>query len=241
MQDGNRTQIFNRLAQRMSVAVVIPYLNEQEPLPLVLADLRRLAPQVRVVVVDNGSTDATPQVAVQGGAELVREPRGGYGAACQAGFRHLAADPPVVVVVLDGDHSDHIEDLGALVQPVLDDAADLVLGERVTLGDPASMPPNQRVGNWVATRVIHGLTGHRYADMGPFRALRWDSLMAMGLHDLAYGWNVEMQMKAVQHGLRVREVPVRYRVRVGESKISGTVRGTVRAGIGILRACWTYR
>mgnify|MGYP002630322999 CR=1 FL=1 len=224
-----------------SIAVVIPALNEEQALPSVLQGLAAEAPDALVVVVDNGSTDRTADVARAHGATVIHQPVRGYGGACLAGFAFLSADPPTVVVVMDGDNSDFASDLGLLTGPVLADEADMVLGERLSLGDAGSLLPNQRFGNWLATHIIRQHTGHRYRDMGPFRAIRWTSLQGLQMCDPAYGWNVEMQMKAVQRGLRIQEVPVRYRNRIGQSKISGTVRGTVKAGIGILAACWRYR
>jgi len=223
------------------VAVVIPALNEEEALPGVLADLDRLRPG-RVIVVDNGSDDRTPEIALEAGAELVIETRRGYGSACLAGFAHLEETPPDIVVILDADGSDHVDDLPLLLRPILKGEADMVLGERVSLAERGALMPNQRFGNLLATRLIRRWTGWTYKDMGPFRAIRWDALQAMHMTDPAYGWNVEMQMKAVQAGLRIDEVPVRYRPRGGgRSKISGTIRGTIKAGIGILRATWRYK
>lgn len=215
------------------IAIVIPAHNEEVALPLVLAEIPG-RPEVRVVVVDNASTDATAAVARAAGAEVVAEPRPGYGSACQAGLRHLAADPPEIVVILDGDHSDYPEELPLLVEPILRDEADLVCGSRVERAAPGALPPQVRWGNALATTMIRVLFGHRYRDMGPFRALRWSALRALDLQDPAYGWNAEMQVKALQRGLRVREVPVRYRARTGTSKISGTLRGTLGAGRGIV-------
>ncbi|MEY3211167.1 MAG: hypothetical protein RIT28_1648 [Pseudomonadota bacterium] len=224
----------------MRVAVLIPALNEEEALPLVLADLSPRA-LGRVVVVDNGSVDRTAEVAQAGGAEVVFEPKRGYGAACLAGLRHLSADPPDVLVFLDGDHSDDVADLPRLLAPLQAGAADLVIGDRTARAERGALMPQQRVGNVVATTLIRALTGLRTRDMGPFRAIRWPALMGLQMADPAFGWMVEMHMKAARAGLRVVELPVSYRPRRGESKISGTVRGSVRAGVGMLGACWTYR
>lgn len=216
-----------------TVAIVIPARDEERALPRVLAEIpRERAP--RVVVVDNGSRDRTAEVAAAGGAEVVREPVAGYGRACQAGIRHLEPEPPDVLVILDADHSDYPEELPLLVDPIAEGRADLVLGSRVERAAPGSLPPQVRWGNALATWAIRLLWGHRYRDMGPFRALRWEALQRMELADPAYGWNAEMQCKALRHGLRVLEVPVRYRPRTGRSKISGTLRGTLGAGRGIL-------
>ena len=217
------------------VSVVIPAFNEETSLPLVLGEVpEELA--ARVVVVDNCSTDATAEVARRCGATVVREERRGYGRACQAGLSFLHADPPDVVVFLDADHSDYPEDLRDLLRPLAEGKADLVCGSRVERAAAGALPPHVRCGNGLATWMIRLLFGHRYRDLGPFRALRWDALEALDMSDPTYGWNVEMQIKALQRNLRVVEVPVRYRRRVGRSKISGTVRGTVQAGTLIL---WT--
>lgn len=214
------------------VAVVIPALNEAQSLPLVLAELPG---DVRTVVVDNGSTDATPMVALAGGAEVVSEPRRGYGQACLAGLAHLRASPPEVVVFLDADHSDHPAELWDVVGPVTRGEADFVIGSRtLRRAEPGALLPQQRFGNWLACTLMHGLYGRRFSDLGPFRALRWDALLALGLSDTNFGWNVEMQIKALRAGLRIVEVPVSYRKRIGVSKISGTVSGTIRAGYKIL-------
>jgi len=224
--------------ERIDVAVVIPALNEELSLPLVL----RALPEVgSVVVVDNGSTDRTAAIARAHGATVVSEPRRGYGNACLAGLDAIRAHAPRVVVFLDADHSDYPEELPLLTRPILDDQADFVLGERVSLARPGALLPQQRAGNRLATHLIRQFTGVNYKDMGPFRAIRFDALLSMDMGDRTWGWNVEMQMKAAQHALRIREVAVNYRPRIGQSKISGTVSGTVRAGGRILWATWRYR
>jgi glycosyltransferase involved in cell wall biosynthesis len=217
------------------IAVVIPARNEQEALPLVLSEIPGDLVD-RIVVVDNGSDDDTAGVARAAGAEVVEESRPGYGGACQAGLAHLTESPPAVVVFLDGDHSDYPEDMRVLLEPILEGSADFVCGSRVDLAGPGVLPPQVRWGNGLATRLIALLFGHSYSDMGPFRAIRWEALERLRMRDTAYGWNAEMQVKALQRGLRVLEVPVRYRQRIGSSKISGTMKGTLLAGHGII---WT--
>jgi len=229
------------------VAVVIPVFNEERSLPLVL-DALPMESIERVVVCDNGSTDRSFEAATRTSAgaprekvEVVHEPRKGYGSACLAGLAHLrATSPPDVVVFLDGDFSDHPEELPLVVAPIEKGEADFVVGSR-TLGNAerGALLPQARVGNAIATRLIRVLTGFVYTDLGPFRAIRWEALERLGMADHDFGWTCEMQMKAIGAGLRIVEVPVSYRRRVGVSKIAGTVTGTIRAGFKIL--LWVFR
>lgn len=216
----------------MKVGVIIPALNEEKSLPLVLKALPSVA---QVVVVDNGSTDQTALVAAALGAVVVRENRRGYGSAVQAGIRQLALDPPEVAVVLDADFSDDPGELPLLLEPLQTNRADMVIGSR-TLGrrERGALLPQQRFGNWLATRLIAHHYGLHFTDLGPFRALRFPALLALDLRDPDFGWNVEMQIRAIQAGLRIVEVPISYRKRVGVSKISGTIRGSIAAGHKIL-------
>ena len=223
----------------MRVAVVIPALNEEDSLPGLLA---AIAPEARVVVVDNGSTDRTAEVARENGAEVVHQPERGYGNAVLAGMAHLAADPPDVMVVLDADHADDPRLLPMLVEPIRRDVADLVQSERTHLAEPGSLTPVQRFGNRLTTGAILVMTGHRFRDMGPFRAIRWESLQRLEMCDPNYGWNVEMQLKAVRRGLRIQEISLPYRNRTaGVSKVSGSVRGAARASVRIVASVWRYR
>jgi len=230
-----------------SVDVVIPALDEEASLPSVLADLAGLNEAAagtvrRVVVADNGSRDGTARVAREGGAVVVDAPRKGYGSACLAGLDWLRAnDPPTVVVFLDADYSDHPDELPHVAGPILAGEADLVIGSRA-LGErePGALLPQARAGNLVACVLIRLLYGHRYTDLGPFRAIRWEALERLAMEDPNFGWTAEMQVKALRHGLRVTEVPVSYRRRVGVSKITGTLKGTVLAGYKILSTVLRY-
>lgn len=214
------------------VAIIIPALNEEESLPRVL---QALPPVFEVVVVDNGSTDQTSTVARTLGATVLYEPRRGYGSAVQCGIRYLQAKMPDIAVVLDADFSDDPRELPLLLEPILQGKADMVVGSR-TLGnlEPGALMPQQRFGNWLATALIARIHHRQFTDLGPFRAIRFPQLVALGLQDPDFGWNVEMQLRALQQGLRILEVPVSYRKRIGVSKISGTVKGSIRAGIKIL-------
>lgn len=220
----------------MRVAVVIPAHNEEASLTRVLDDIPAGLVE-EIVVVDNASTDGTPEAARSRGVTVLREARRGYGSACLRGLRYLEARPPQVVVFLDADYSDHPEEMPRLLEPILRGEADLVIGSRV-LGtrERGALLPQARLGNWLATRLMLLLHGGRFTDLGPFRAIRYEALRGLAMVDRDFGWTVEMQVKALRHRLRVREVPVSYRRRLGRSKISGTVSGTVRAGAKIL---WT--
>ena len=222
------------------IAVIIPALNEEASLPLVLADLPKDMLE-EVVVVDNGSDDRTPQVVRDGGATLLHEQRRGYGWACLAGIEHLKTRMPDIVVFLDGDYSDHPDELRDVVHPIVTDAYDMVIGSR-TKGEaePGALLPHARFGNALATSLITFLYGFTYSDLGPFRAIRFAALLELGMTDCTYGWTVEMQIKAIHNRLRITEVPVRYRRRIGASKVSGTLKGTIMAGYKILWTVFRY-
>lgn len=222
------------------IDVIIPAYNEEESIALVVREIPRAL--VRdIIVCNNNSKDNTGRVAEEAGAVVVMEKRAGYGSACLRGMAHIAARPenewPDIVVFIDGDHSDFPEQLPEVVAPILNDGADMVIGSRA-LGnlEPGSMQPQQVFGNWLATTLIKLFYGVKFTDLGPFRAIRYDRLREMGMSDPDFGWTVEMQVRAAKAGLRSVEVPVHYRNRIGVSKISGTIRGTILAGHKIL---WT--
>ncbi len=226
------------------VTIVIPALNEERSLPLVLRDLPTVG---RVIVVDNGSTDATAAIASAHGAMVVHEPQRGYGAACLHGLEAIreltdAGDaPPRVVVFLDADYSDHPELLPRLVEPIFDGRADFVLGSRLAGSrEPGAMPPQSVFGNYLACFLLRVFFGVRYSDLGPFRAIDYQTLCGLRMTDRNFGWTIEMQIKAARAGLRTIEIPVPYRRRVGQSKISGTIGGTLKAGVKILYTIAKY-
>jgi len=224
----------------VKASVVIPVFNERDSLPMVVADIPR-EEVGEVVVVDNGSTDGTDLVAQRLPVRLVRETRKGYGRACLAGIAALESSPPDVVVFLDGDYSDHPEEMPRLLEAIRA-GADMVIGSRfLGRAEPGAILPQARFGNRLACFLIRVLYRHRYTDLGPFRAIRWDALRRLGMQDTDFGWTCEMQVKAVARGLRIGEVPVSYRRRVGVSKITGTVAGTIRAGWKILWTIARYR
>ena len=220
------------------VAVVIPAFNEQESLPLVLKDLPGVG---CVIVVDNGSTDDTAVVAAVAGAHVVHEKRRGYGSACLRGLAELRSLRqsqnlnPEIVVFLDADYSDHPDELPELVAPIQRGEADLVIGSRLSgKSESGAMPPQSIYGNMLACYLMNVLFRVRYTDLGPFRAISMDALERLEMCDTNFGWTVEMQIKAARQGLKITETPVAYRRRIGVSKISGTVMGSIKAGWKIL-------
>jgi glycosyltransferase involved in cell wall biosynthesis len=216
------------------VDVIIPALDEEKALPRVLAEIPR-PPVRRIIVADNGSTDRTAAVAEEHGAEVVREPERGYGAACLRALAQLAGDPPDIVVFLDGDYSDHPAELLSLIDPIAAGHADMVIGSRVRgHSERGALSPQQRVGNAIACTALRLFYGVHYTDLGPFRAVRWETLQELAMVDRNFGWTVEMQIKAAKRGVPYLEVPVSYRRRIGVSKVSGTFRGSLSAGAKIL-------
>ena len=221
-----------------NVAVVIPALNEEDSLPHVLHALPDVG---ATLVVDNGSTDNTAQVADALGAHVLRQPMRGYGNACKKGIEEAHRRGLSIVVILDADHSFNPMQMVELVRPIQADEADMVLGDRTQDAERGALLPQQRFGNWIAIHLIQQIVGHRYRDMGPFRAVRTQSLVDMAMEDPNYGWNVEMQIKAIRNHLRVMEVPVKCKPRqAGQSKISGSVVGSLRCGAKMLWATWHH-
>jgi glycosyltransferase involved in cell wall biosynthesis len=223
----------------LTLDIIIPARDEADSLGLVLAALPRRGEGWRVrhvVVVDNGSRDGTAAVAASYAVDIVDEPKAGYGRACLAGIAALRSAPPDAVAFLDADNSDDPGELPVLLAPLLQDAADLVIGSRV-LGtrEAGAFTPVQEFGNFLASRLLRSFFGMRATDLGPFRIILWPALESLGMRDRDYGWTVEMQARAARAGLRVREVPVSYRRRRhGRSKIAGTLTGSTRAGWKIL-------
>ncbi len=230
---------FTDSGSRPNVVLIIPALNEEKSIGSVLnAVPRQLVSEV--IVVDNGSTDRTADVARHCGARVVSQPDRGYGAACLAGIAEGADDCEIVAFV-DADFSDFPEDLEKLLEPLFENKADMVVGTRTkTAESRMALTPQQRYGNLLATTLVRAFFGYPYSDLGPFRAVRRDELDRLGMTDRNYGWTIEMQIKAVRQKLRIAEVPVRYRIRIGRSKISGTVKGTILAGAKIIYTIFKY-
>jgi glycosyltransferase involved in cell wall biosynthesis len=219
------------------IKVIIPAFNEEASIGKVIADIPDFVEEV--IVANNGSQDQTAEVAKAAGATVIDQPIPGYGNACLKGIEYVQAQSthPDIIVFLDGDYSDYPEQLSEVIAPIVNDRMDMVIGSRA-LGDRAagSMTFPQVFGNWLATTLMRLIYGAKFTDLGPFRAITWDALMAIEMQDKTYGWTVEMQVKAAKHKLRFTEVPVDYKKRIGKSKVSGTVKGTIMAGYKIL---WT--
>ena len=226
----------------LKIRIIIPAFNEENGVGQVIQEIPKSVVD-EIIVVNNASTDKTEIIARDNGATVLHESTPGYGRACLKGIEYAKrlAIRPDIIVFLDADHSDYPEEITQLIQPILDNKAELVIGSRA-LGnkEKGSMTPQQIFGNWLATRLLKLLYKVRFTDLGPFRAIRFDKLLDLDMQDKTYGWTVEMQLKAAKKGLKCVEIPVRYRKRIGVSKISGTVKGTVMAGYKILFTIFKY-
>ncbi|MBB6612570.1 glycosyltransferase family 2 protein [Pontibacter sp. Tf4] len=226
------------------INVIIPAFNEEQSIGKVVSAIPAGLVD-EVIVVNNNSTDATPENARAAGATVLHEPRPGYGHACLKGIAYAAAKPattrPDIIVFLDGDFSDFPHELPVVVQPIVDGSADMVIGSRV-LGkrEKGSLLPQQLFGNWLATQLLRLLYGVNYTDLGPFRAIKLDTLLHLNMQDRTYGWTVEMQAKAARQKIPYAEVPVSYRKRIGKSKVSGTIKGSILAGYKIILTIFRY-
>lgn len=224
------------------ICVIIPAFNEENAIGNVLDDIPKYLVQ-EIVVVNNNSTDGTAEVAKKHGATVLDEKTPGYGRACLKGIEYYKYknEQPDIIVFLDGDYSDFPAEMEKLIQPIFDKKADMVIGSRA-LGNrqAGSMTLPQIFGNWLATSLIELFYKVKYTDLGPFRAITWEALLNLKMKDTTYGWTVEMQVKAAKIGLKSIEIPVNYRNRIGVSKVSGTIKGTILAGYKILTTIFKY-
>lgn len=223
------------------IKVIIPAYNEQNSIAKVINDIPKIVDEV--IVINNNSSDNTEINARKAGATVLIERRKGYGYACLKGMDYIAKQKtkPEIVVFLDGDYSDYPEQLTAIINPIVKDNIDFVIGSRVKeLREDGAMTPQQIFGNWLATSLMKLFFGAKFTDLGPFRAIKYNKLLALKMEDKTYGWTVEMQLKALKQKLNYTEVPMKYRNRIGVSKVSGTVKGSIFAGIKILSWIFKY-
>lgn len=225
------------------IVVIIPAYNEEASIPYVIKEIPSIVDEI--IVVSNNSTDNTEENARQAGATVLVEPNKGYGYACLKGMDYVASfkknEQPDIVVFLDGDYSDYPEELTKIVQPIIEENIDFVVGARVkTLREEGSMTGPQIFGNWLATNLMRLFFRSKFTDLGPFRAIKYEKLLALKMEDKTYGWTVEMQLKALKQKLSYKEIPVKYKNRIGVSKVSGTVKGAIFAGVKILTWIFKY-
>ncbi|WP_055447693.1 glycosyltransferase family 2 protein [Lacinutrix mariniflava] len=223
------------------IKVIIPAYNEQDSIANVIRDIPETVEEI--IVINNNSTDDTVKNAKNAGATVLTENNKGYGYACLKGMEYIAKlnEKPDIIVFLDGDYSDYPEELTKLIAPILNDDIDFVIGSRVKrLREGGSMTPQQVFGNWLATFLMTLFFGAKYTDLGPFRAIKYNKLLGLNMEDKTYGWTVEMQLKALKQKLSYVEIPVKYKQRIGVSKVSGTVKGTIFAGFKILGWIFKY-
>lgn len=225
----------------VAIKVIIPAFNEADSIASVIEGIPEIVSEI--IVVNNNSSDATVSNAENAGATVLTENRKGYGYACLKGMDYIAqqSKQPDIIVFIDGDYSDYPEELTKIVSPIINDNYDFVIGARVSrLREEGSMTPQQIFGNWLATFLMKLFFGATFTDLGPFRAIKYDKLLELRMEDKTYGWTVEMQLKALKKKLSYIEVPVRYKKRIGISKVSGTVKGSIFAGIKILGWIFKY-
>jgi glycosyltransferase involved in cell wall biosynthesis len=223
------------------IKVIIPAYNEQDSIANVINDIPKTVEEV--IVISNNSTDNTDLNAKNAGATVLKESRRGYGYACLKGMDYIAKKEikPDIIVFLDGDYSDYPEQLTEIIAPILNDDKDFVIGTRVKkLRESGSMTPQQVFGNWLATFLMKLFFGAKFTDLGPFRAIKYNKLLALKMEDKTYGWTVEMQLKVLKQKMSYLEIPVKYRNRIGVSKVSGTIKGTIFAGVKILGWIFKY-
>ncbi|TXE06197.1 glycosyltransferase family 2 protein [Seonamhaeicola algicola] len=223
------------------INVIIPAYNEADSIGLVIKDIPKTVKEV--IVISNNSTDDTEVNAKKAGATVLTENKKGYGYACLKGIDYIAnkAEKPDIIVFLDGDYSDYPEQLTDIVAPIITNNIDFVIGARVKkLREAGSMTGPQIFGNWLATTLMKLMFGAKFSDLGPFRAIKYNKLLALNMEDKTYGWTVEMQLKALKQKLTYTEIPVKYRNRIGVSKVSGTVKGAIFAGVKILGWIFKY-
>ena len=224
-----------------TIKVIIPAYNEQDSIANVINDIPKIVDEV--IVVSNNSTDHTEINAKNAGATVLKESKKGYGYACLKGMEYISKQnkKPEIIVFLDGDYSDYPEQLTKIIAPIIHDHIGFVIGSRVKkLRESGSMTPQQVFGNWLATFLMKLFFGAKFTDLGPFRAIKYDKLLALKMQDKTYGWTVEMQLKALKQKLTYAEIPVKYRNRIGVSKVSGTIKGSIFAGIKILGWIFKY-
>ena len=224
-----------------AVKVIIPAYNEAAAISKVIGDIPNFVQET--IVVDNGSTDLTSEVAKCAGATVLVEPNKGYGSACLKGIEYIqnSNQKTDIVVFLDGDYSDYPEQMSEIIAPILNQNTDFVLGSRKkSLSEKGAMQPQQRFGNWLATNLMRLFFNSIFTDLGPFRAIKYEVLQQLDMKDKTYGWTVEMQLKILKQNFSYSEVPVKYRNRIGVSKVSGTLKGTIFAGMKILTWIFKY-
>ncbi|AXT52448.1 glycosyltransferase family 2 protein [Aquimarina sp. BL5] len=223
------------------IKVIIPAYNEEDSIGHVINEIPNLVSEI--IVVSNNSSDNTEAVAKQAGAIVLREERMGYGYACLKGLAYVASQKttPEIIVFLDGDYSDYPEELTKIIEPIINQDMDMVIGARdKKLRESGSMTVPQIFGNWLATSLMKLFFGAKFTDLGPFRAIKYKKLLELNMQDKTYGWTVEMQLKAIKKRFSYTEVPVRYKKRIGVSKVSGTIKGAIFAGVKILSWIFKY-